>query len=273
MYVGAAPRAAPALRRRCCDTAEAHARGAGAQRLVLWTDTRFDARARLLREARLCPAGLDPHPGRRLELARVPLRQADRAALVVEALDAAAAATAERRLADLLIACVDGWRGRRLPAPLPTRRRAPSGASAARRSRRPSACCSWPGAMARWRVPSSSTSTCRRTSRTAPRCRSCWSHPEFRRRGVGRALMRADRAGSARAWAAHPRAPHLAWRAGGDDRALPRLGLRRRHPRLCDPPDGRAGGRRLLVEAHRVRDQPKKRVNASSTASGASSAR
>ncbi|WP_270933431.1 GNAT family N-acetyltransferase [Falsiroseomonas oryzae] len=86
-------------------TAEAHARTGGAQRLVLWTDTRFEAAHRFYEKRGYVRQGsiriLDDISN------SLEFRYAKPVAgLVVEALDAAAAASAERRLSDLLIACV-----------------------------------------------------------------------------------------------------------------------------------------------------------------------
>ncbi|MDN3568225.1 GNAT family N-acetyltransferase [Paeniroseomonas aquatica] len=93
------------LAHRLIETAEAHARAAGARRLVLWTDTRFDAAHRFYEKRGYVRQGairiLD-------DLSKsLEFRYAKPAAgLVVEALDAAAAASAERRLSEILIACV-----------------------------------------------------------------------------------------------------------------------------------------------------------------------
>ncbi len=105
MYVAARERGT-GLAQRLLDAAEAHARAAGAQRLVLWTDTRFDAAHRFYEKRGYVRQGairiLDDI-SKSLEF-----RYAKPAAgLVVEALDAAAAASAERRLAEILVACVE----------------------------------------------------------------------------------------------------------------------------------------------------------------------
>lgn len=93
------------LAHRLLDTAEAHARAAGAQRLVLWTDTRFEAAHRFYEKRGYVRQGsiriLDDISNSLEFRYAKPLT-----GLVVEALDAAAAASAERRLSDLLIACV-----------------------------------------------------------------------------------------------------------------------------------------------------------------------
>jgi GNAT superfamily N-acetyltransferase len=105
MYVDAAQRGT-GLAQRLLDVAEAHARGEGARRLVLWTDTRFDRAHRFYEKRGYVRQGsiriLDD-VSKSLEF-----RYAKPAAgLVVEALDAAAAASAERRLSEILIACVE----------------------------------------------------------------------------------------------------------------------------------------------------------------------
>jgi GNAT superfamily N-acetyltransferase len=105
MYV-AAPERGTGLAQALLETAEAHARAAGAQRLVLWTDTRFDAAHRFYEKRGYVRQGairiLDDI-SKSLEF-----RYAKPAAgLVVEALDAAAAASAERRLAGIAVACVE----------------------------------------------------------------------------------------------------------------------------------------------------------------------
>jgi GNAT superfamily N-acetyltransferase len=85
--------------------AESHAMEHGAERMVLWTDTRFDAAHRFYEKLGYVRAGsiriLDDI-SKSLEFRYgKPAR-----GLVVEALDAAAAASAERRLAEILVACV-----------------------------------------------------------------------------------------------------------------------------------------------------------------------
>jgi len=85
--------------------AEDHARAAGAQRLVLWTDTRFTRAHGFYEKQGYMRQGsiriLDDISNSLEFRYAKPAR-----GLVVEALDAAAAASAERRLADLLITCV-----------------------------------------------------------------------------------------------------------------------------------------------------------------------
>lgn len=117
MYLAADARGG-GLAGRLLDIAEAHARTAGAERLVLWTDTRF-ARAHGFYEKR----GYVRQGAIRILDDRsksLEFRYAKPAAgLVVEALDAAAAASAERRLAEILVACVDAGASVSFLPPLP----------------------------------------------------------------------------------------------------------------------------------------------------------
>lgn len=117
MYVAAEARGA-GLARQLLDTAEAHARAAGAARLVLWTDTRFTRAHAFYEKRSYVRQGairiLDDR-SKSLEF-----RYAKPAAgLVVEALDAAAAASAERRLAEILVACVEAGASVSFLPPLP----------------------------------------------------------------------------------------------------------------------------------------------------------
>ena len=106
MYVDKSARGT-GLAHALLDGAEAHAVAHGAQRMILWTDTRFEAAHRFYERRGYVRAGsiriLD-------DLSRsLEFRYAKPATgLAVEALDAAAAASAERRLADVLVACVNG---------------------------------------------------------------------------------------------------------------------------------------------------------------------
>ncbi|HZF77211.1 MAG TPA: GNAT family N-acetyltransferase [Acetobacteraceae bacterium] len=105
VYVDRAARGT-GLAHRLLDTAEAHARAAGARRLVLWSDTRFEAAHRFYEKRGYVRQGSirildDLSHSLEFRYAK-PLR-----GLVVEALDAAAAASAERRLTELLVACVE----------------------------------------------------------------------------------------------------------------------------------------------------------------------
>jgi len=105
VYVDATARGT-GLAHRLLDAAERQARASGAARLVLWTDTRFEAAHRFYEKRGFLRQGsiriLDDL-SKSLEFRYTkPLT-----GLVVEALDAAAAGSAERRLARLLIDCVE----------------------------------------------------------------------------------------------------------------------------------------------------------------------
>jgi GNAT superfamily N-acetyltransferase len=105
MYVAKSARGT-GLAHSLLDGAERHAVEHGAQRMILWTDTRFEAAHRFYEKRGYVRAGsiriLDDI-SKSLEF-----RYAKPATgVVVEVLDAAAAASAERRLADIMIACVD----------------------------------------------------------------------------------------------------------------------------------------------------------------------
>ena len=93
------------LARRLLALAEDHARDAGAKRMVLWTDTRFEAAHRFYEKHGYVRQGAirildDLSKSLEFRYAK-PAR-----GLVVEALDAAAAASAERRLSRILVDCV-----------------------------------------------------------------------------------------------------------------------------------------------------------------------
>jgi GNAT superfamily N-acetyltransferase len=104
VYV-ARPMRATGLAHALLNAAETHARAAGAERLVLWTDTRFEAAHRFYEKRGFVRQGsiriLDDISNSLEFRYAKPLR-----GLVIEALDAAAAASTERRLAELLVACV-----------------------------------------------------------------------------------------------------------------------------------------------------------------------
>jgi GNAT superfamily N-acetyltransferase len=85
------------------DIAEAHATAAGAARLLLWSDTRFDRAHRFYEKRSYVRGG----PIRVLHDISNSLEFAyAKPVSGIEPLDAAASASAERRLADILIACV-----------------------------------------------------------------------------------------------------------------------------------------------------------------------
>ncbi|HTW70517.1 MAG TPA: GNAT family N-acetyltransferase [Acetobacteraceae bacterium] len=97
------------------DAAEAHAIAAGATRLMLWSDTRFDRAHRFYEKRSYVRAG----PIRVLQDISHSLEFAyAKPVNGVEVLDAAGAASAERRLADILVACVDGGAGLSFLPPL-----------------------------------------------------------------------------------------------------------------------------------------------------------
>ena len=103
---------------RLLDLAEGHARAAGARRLVLWSDTRFDAAHRFYERRGYVRQGAirildDLSKSLEVRYAK-PAR-----GVVVELLDAAAAGSAERRLAGILAACVEAGAGVSFLAPLP----------------------------------------------------------------------------------------------------------------------------------------------------------
>ncbi len=90
------------------DKAETHAIAAGATRLALWSDTRFDRAHRFYEKRSYIRAG----PVRVLHDISNSLEYAYAKPVAgIEVLDAAAAASAERRLAEILIACVAGGAG------------------------------------------------------------------------------------------------------------------------------------------------------------------
>jgi len=116
MYVDRAHRGT-GLASRLLAGAEAHARTQGAARIVLWTDTRFEAAHRFYEKNSYVRSGsirvLDDL-SKSLEFRYTkPI-----AGLAVEVLDAAAATSAERRLADILIACVNDGASVSFRAPL-----------------------------------------------------------------------------------------------------------------------------------------------------------
>ncbi len=104
MYLDRAARGS-GLAQRLLATAQAHARAQGAQRMVLWTDTRFEAAHRFYEKQSYVRQGAmrildDLSKSLEFRYAK-PLT-----GLVVDILDGAAASSAERRLADILVASV-----------------------------------------------------------------------------------------------------------------------------------------------------------------------
>jgi GNAT superfamily N-acetyltransferase len=92
------------LGHRLLDRAEAHARNAGATRFMLWSDTRFDRAHRFYEKrsyVRHGPIRVLHDISNSLEFGYT------KPVAGIEVLDAAAAASAERRLAEILCGCVD----------------------------------------------------------------------------------------------------------------------------------------------------------------------
>jgi GNAT superfamily N-acetyltransferase len=116
MYV-ARPWRGTGLAHRLLNTAEAHARAAGAARVVLWSDTRFAAAHRFYEKRSYVRAG----PIRILhDLSKsLEFRYAKPlSGLAIEVLDASAAASAQRLLASTLRAAVAAGAGLGFPAPM-----------------------------------------------------------------------------------------------------------------------------------------------------------
>ncbi len=98
------------------DVAEAHARAAGATRLELWTDTRFDRAHRFYEKRSYVRAG----PIRALDdLSNSIEFHYEKPVNGIAVLDAAGAASAARRLAEILVACVEGGASVWFVPPLP----------------------------------------------------------------------------------------------------------------------------------------------------------
>jgi GNAT superfamily N-acetyltransferase len=117
LYLAAGQRGT-GLAQRLLRLAEDHARAQGAARLVLWTDTRFDRAHRFYEKQGYVRQGAIRALGDSSNT--LEFRYAKPASgLVVETLDAAAAASAERRLSDILLACVEAGHGGPFLPPLP----------------------------------------------------------------------------------------------------------------------------------------------------------
>jgi GNAT superfamily N-acetyltransferase len=105
-----------ALGHRLLDAAEAHARAAGATRLELWTDTRFDRAHRFYEKRSYVRAG----PIRALDdLSHSIEFHYEKPVDAIAVLDAAGAASAARRLAEILVACVEDGASVWFVPPLP----------------------------------------------------------------------------------------------------------------------------------------------------------
>ena len=168
------------------DAAEAHAIAAGAQRLVLWSDTRFDRAHRFYEKrsyVRSGPIRVLADISNSLEFAYAkPVNS-------VEVLDAAGAASAERRLADIMLACVDRGEGLSFLPPLKPsvarsywKRVAGQVASGARRL-----LCGWTQGVLAGAVVLDLDMPQDQQHRAD--VKKLMVHPDARRRGLGRALM------------------------------------------------------------------------------------
>lgn len=169
-------------------TAEGHAREAGARRMILWTDTRFEAAHKFYEKHSYVRAGsirvLDDR-SRSLEFRYAkPIT-----GTMVEVLDPAAAVSAERRLAEVLRACVDDGAVVGFLAPLPIEK-----ARAFWRERGSEVAAAKRVIIAAW--VDGEIGGCLQLDLDVPEnqthraeVRQLLVHPEFRRRGVGRELM------------------------------------------------------------------------------------
>ncbi len=176
------------LAHRLLDVAEAHALAAGAARLVLWTDTQFDRAHRFYERRSYVRAGpirvLPEDPGI-LEFGYAKPVQG------VMVLDAAGAASAVRRMADILVACVDQGANVSLLAPL-----APAEAEAVMRAAASGAAQGRCVLVAAW-DRGVLAGTVRLQLDTPPNARhraevaGLLVHPDHRRRGLARRLMAA----------------------------------------------------------------------------------
>ena len=179
------------LGQRLLQTAEAHAASAGASRLVLWSDTRF-ARAHRFYEkqswVREGPIRALNDISRTLEFGYAkPLDG-------VEVLGAAAAASAERRLAEILAACVEGGASVSFLPPLP-----PGAARAFMHGVAQKVAAGQCILLAGWAggVLSGTVQVHLAPQQNQPHradIAKMLVHPDARRRGLGEALMRAAEA-------------------------------------------------------------------------------
>ena len=135
------------LGHRLLDVAEAHAIAAGASRLVLWSDTRFDRAHRFYEKRSYVRSG----PVRVLEDISNSLEYGfAKPVNGIEVLDAAAAASAIPRLSDILIACVEEGAGVSFLPPLAPEAARRSGRTPRGMSRPGESCCSPAGSTACW---------------------------------------------------------------------------------------------------------------------------
>jgi GNAT superfamily N-acetyltransferase len=178
------------------DIAEAHAIASGAARIVLWSDTRF-ARAHRFYEkrsyVRAGPIRVLHDISNSLEFAYAkPVNG-------IESLDAAAAAAAEHRLSDILIACVAGGAGVSFLPPL-----APATARAFWKRATPEIAAGTQVLLAGWAdgVLAGTVTLHIGTPPNQPHraeVQKLLVHPDARRRGLARALMQRAELEAARA--------------------------------------------------------------------------
>ncbi|WP_240782701.1 GNAT family N-acetyltransferase [Roseococcus sp. SYP-B2431] len=188
MYVAKAARGT-GLAHRLLDTAEAHARGHGAERMVLWTDTRFNAAHAFYEKRGYVRQGAirildDLSKSLEFRYAK-PAR-----GLVVEVLDAAAAASAERRFSEILVACVaEGGAVTFLPPLAPEKSRGfwKRTSSEVAQAHRVLLGAWWEGALAGTVQLDLATPE---NQQHRAEVMKLLVDPAFRRRGVGEALMR-----------------------------------------------------------------------------------
>ncbi len=172
---------------RLLDTAEAYARAAGAQRLVLWSDTRFDRAHRFYEKRSYIRSG----PIRVLDDISNSLEFSyAKPVNGIERLDAAAAASAIPRLTGILTACVaEGADLPFLPPLAPETARA-FWQSIAKQVAAGTCCllAAWAGGVLAGSVTLAFAQGQNESHRAG--VETLMVHPTARRRGLGRALMR-----------------------------------------------------------------------------------
>ena len=166
--------------------AEGHAIAAGAARLVLWSDTRFDRAHRFYEKRSYVRAG----PIRVLQDISHSLEFAYAKPVDgIELLDAAAAASAERRLSDILIACVAGGASISFLPPLaPATARAFWKRTTTEIAAGDNDCCA-AGRAACWPARSRCDSGTPPNQPHRAEVQKLLVHPDARRHGLARALM------------------------------------------------------------------------------------
>ncbi len=174
------------LGHRLLATAETYAREAGAKRLVLWSDTRFDRAHRFYEKHSYIRHG----PIRVLhDISNSFEFSYAKPVTGIEVLDAAAAASAERRLAEILCACVDAGASVSYLPPLASdiargfwKRMAADVAGGSR-----ILLAAWDGGVMAGTVMLEFASSPNQPHRTE--VQKLLVHPDARRRGLARALM------------------------------------------------------------------------------------